>query len=1630
MKLNYNKALLGGGAYINSTAESTISNATISENTAQRSTGGGNGGGIFLNAGSVTVTNATFHHNRAITTNTNNGLGGAIRATGTTIIKGNSSFTCNEARNGGAVFIMNGTFLMEGGVVGGSEANANKAGRYGGGLYVTGTNSTVTLQGGEISFNEAITETDASGGGIYVNSSSAQGTQLTQTVKLNNNKAVVGGGAFISEGNLIINGTSIEMNNNQATGDGTEIINGTNPSGIFRGDGGGLYVVNGNVTIKGAGTINNNIASNDGGAIFTKNAASTITIGESGNSTPFFISENHAGKWGGAIRVGGDITLYTGTISNNYAGNAGGGVYVSGGDLNMHGGQLCTNLADNGMGGGIFMSSGLCTLSEGAVIGGTDATYGNAAQFGAGVYSEGGTITVKGGMIDYNAATKAGGGIYSTGTTETAGKVYMQKEGTDLSYLEYNTAPEGGGIYAENGEVFFSDGYIQYNYATTNGGGIYVNNDGTLYLQGSANLNKNYTPSSGKGGGVYLKGTVVVGESSSKALGTITAENNFCADTDDPINYVPTDDTRNNVYLPNPVATPDASPSHIGVITVIQDGLDITSKVGFSVPRNHVPVIYCKRSANPSAANGSWTYLDRFQTGPSHDLKDVLFDDTQHYISVHYTDSPYFDPDHVYLYGFWPEAVKEEPTDFSLDNIDSPEDLAWLITVVNGRKDMVGQEDLYPHDLEGEVVNLTADLDMSAFGWVPIGAFNSDDTDENHPFKGTFNGNGHTITGVGSMEYKQHMGYGLFGNVEGGTVENVFLKDAEFLLGNDAKLVIGALVAELNEDATLANSEASGTILVQSASAIVGGAVGRIGHTNASTAHSLCAMVEMKGGRMGGLVGELESGNLYNSFANPKFTYLGGNMYFSALVGTNKGTVENCYARLQGSVPTNAAAADYFGWLAGQNTGYVNYCYSKANANYFADNSNGSADGYGYYADDTQTPYLYTHRDNQVVLALDNNPYVPTSRSGDKQMLYFLNNWVNDKSDATTTYTSWGRPTTKVINDDLPVLRMPSTDAVACTGNGSDGEEEVFLNYRQINSLLAGDGAFTDAAQSIWLYSSNGSVLSNEGSDAKLYIAEDVDVIPLDREEGVINAYVGITIANVAGENGANPTFGDPDAIDWHMFSTPLKQAPLGIDYRKDGEEALDNTSYPFSYGHPVNMPYYLFHQESSEDHGYFPSHRYGSDYPTTNTTLANQSGNYYYEWDFYTYYEPEYHWINFKRNSNSHWHEDAHDVQIHYYPTADDMQSHSEGNENYLVPGRGYLVAFADSATYLQCHGMLNTGSEITLGATTLGSFSTGYNLLGNPYQACLDFDAFAQYNSGDAETKLWGSINDASYIILDETSKKYVAYAYGSSENPFGAGRYLHPHQGFMMVNEHASAATATFVDNDAVHMRVVNDEVQYRGASRPTYPLVNLFATEANGNESMVTVELGRPDKGGAKLMSDLHLSKGQLWCHYNDADYALAFTQSGITELPIRFKTLEDNEYTMTWSTHNGEFSYLHLIDNITGVDVDYLSQSSYKFSSKTSDFESRFRLVFGYTGIEEPEVPAESQTSFAFMMGDELVVNGEGTLQLFDVSGRLLATEELQGPQSTMSLPKVSTGVYVLRLNTADGTKIQKIVVGQ
>jgi len=129
----------GGGIYISNTGTLTLTNSTVSDNTAQV------GGGIN-NSGTLTLTDSTVSDNSD----------GGISNNGTLTLTNGTVSGNNAGRDGGGIYISNtGTLTLTNGTVSG-----NTVGRDGGGIYNSGT---LTLTNGTVSGNTAIDE----GYGIY-----------------------------------------------------------------------------------------------------------------------------------------------------------------------------------------------------------------------------------------------------------------------------------------------------------------------------------------------------------------------------------------------------------------------------------------------------------------------------------------------------------------------------------------------------------------------------------------------------------------------------------------------------------------------------------------------------------------------------------------------------------------------------------------------------------------------------------------------------------------------------------------------------------------------------------------------------------------------------------------------------------------------------------------------------------------------------------------------------------------------------------------------------------------------------------------------------------------------------------------------------------------------------------------------------------------------------------------------------------------------------------------------------------------------------------------------------------------------------------------------------------------------
>ena len=1069
----------------------------------------------------------------------------------------------------------------------------------------------------------------------------------------------------------------------------------------------------------------------------------------------------------------------------------------------------------------------------------------------------------------------------------------------------------------------------------------------------------------------------------------------------------------------------------------------------------------------------------------------------------------------------WTEVVRTKPAGFptitgdgsqQTVEIDSPEDLAWFISEVNGR---IGYN---VHEGEASTNNvashpklngkLMADIDMSAHNWVPIGSgwqveidpetgltrFKTNGEGKVHmTYEGTFDGNGHVITGLknnASKFYKVIEGGsnagvvvfpGMFSDVSG-TVKNVFVLDADFRgknRGDDEFIHHGIIADTLEAGGLIFNCEAAGRITCNNdpgnpdynptmdQKLKYGGLVG----LNKGTIHSCMAMAELSGYTMGGMIAENEDdGKFSNGFTNGVFHYFGTlagaeNKPVAGIVAINPtaANVSNCYVRFSRE-SSGLDQTTGFRQIAGLNSFDAATCYSPSRTEHSHEiltintawNESIPSNGWGTYE--------YTNTRNQSRMREDrsNDNMIASASAQDWQSV----EWTDPETGETHLdymILNGGTPMLKKLNAGVATgqARWKRTTAIgnnysvgtSPNGGNINGDYPI-LEFTDYNCVASADGIRLDYAATldqmldrhntgnmnqntaladsykvagnetiyggaINLYANDNNVTkstvsaSKDGVSTVVYIDEDVSLLQGDDSE--ITAYTGQTIKDFGSSY-------NEDGVRWHNVSSSLTGSQFGWTYGESGTvpHAWGEQWATWAAAHdnrdPKN-PCLINLNVNNDDAALFP----------TDARSFNVI-------DFYCFYEPKYHWINFKRNSSSHWHMDSYTEPIVYT------------NEEAFVPGKGYLLAlyteyFADrhlwndegdgskNQQFLQNRGTLNNGT-ITIAVTNTpgndyygyNTERTGYNLLGNPYQSYLDFEEFATANEAILNSGAFGK----TYAVYDPETDTWLQYGEKTSTGSNTASQFINMHQGFF-IQTGTAEGTAQFT-NDMRTNDPGENHPGFRGEQRPSYPLINFTLTDSEGGKDIAVLEVGRPENDGAKKIF-VSSSTGRLYLRHDSEDFAILFRDMNQGSQPLYFDAKENGTFTLSWNTANANFQSLTLVDNIAGVKYDMLTHDSYTFKGNTDNYKSRFKVVIGeFAGIDEEDGPSTGSGTFAFFDGSEWVVNGQGQLDVVDMLGRTMLSERLTSDQSRVSLDGMAQGVYLMRVTNGNEVKVQKIVV--
>ena len=157
---------------------------------------------------------------------------------------------------------------------------------------------------------------------------------------------------------------------------------------------------------------------------------------------------------------------------------------------------------------------------------------------------------------------------------------------------------------------------------------------------------------------------------------------------------------------------------------------------------------------------------------------------------------------------------------------------------------------------------------------------------------------------------------------------------------------------------------------------------------------------------------------------------------------------------------------------------------------------------------------------------------------------------------------------------------------------------------------------------------------------------------------------------------------------------------------------------------------------------------------------------------------------------------------------------------------------------------------------------------------------------------------------------------------------------------------------------------------------------------------------------------------IYITHDGEDYAIATLGDETKSFNLSFKAKTAGQYTLSYKTE-GVFDYLHVIDCFTGRDIDMLADGEYTFIGSPQDKENRFIVRLQY----KPDY-GSSEGVFAYQNGGEVLVSGEGELQVYDAMGRMVTSRRVNGVER---VNLNANEVYILKL-IGEEILTQKMVV--
>ena len=330
--------------------------------------------------------------------------------------------------------------------------------------------------------------------------------------------------------------------------------------------------------------------------------------------------------------------------------------------------------------------------------------------------------------------------------------------------------------------------------------------------------------------------------------------------------------------------------------------------------------------------------------------------------------------------------------------------------------------------------------------------------------------------------------------------------------------------------------------------------------------------------------------------------------------------------------------------------------------------------------------------------------------------------------------------------------------------------------------------------------------------------------------------------------------------------------------------------------------------------------------------------------------------------------------------------KGHVNDFEKTFYQGRGYLVSY-ETETSAIFKGMLNNENSFNFSDVSTyiaDDHFANFYLLGNPFTFDMKWNDMTTNN-----------IYDNGYATINVGG----SYTYHSGNDIISVG------DGFFVLTTGENPSLSYGASSKNERSFDVNS--------------LNITSMSNEGSDNVILTFAGQENEGFTKL-DNFNENIAIIYVENNGGRYGVMSYDENTTEVELCFHANRMGSYTIGIEP-DGKFKSVTLIDKFTGIETNMLVED-YNFTATSGDNVNRFivKLVNGQQTTDN--------IHFVYQSGEDLIIDAEGVVQIIDVMGRVVYSDDVESTNNRINVSDFGDGTYVVRVINETEVKVEKVVI--